>query len=340
MPLTVAIVSHDWSTQTGAGRCARELHDLLADEPAVTLVGGHDVPAVHASRAARVADKAWRAVRVWRTLRRGGVEVAIVNSTVQSSVVVAARLAGCRVVWWCHESGVSLDTAVMRLRWRVYDALAQRVVSVSRAIPGTRTPQVRIRNIVRTPPAAEPSGPPVLLVIGTKCWRKGTDLLAGLVDPALGSGDAELWVVGRDEPRETVLLATAHRELEESWGDRLRWLPGHEDPGPVYDRAAVLLLPSRADARPRVVEEALAHGLPVVASILPGMADIAETLTEPRALACVDLGDDWSAAITAALALGRGAGGYIEEFTDDEFVGAWLDVLAGAAVTATGHGPV
>ena len=207
-------------------------------------------------------------------------------------------------------------------------------------MPGTRTPQVRIRNIVQAPRATLLSGPPVLLVLGTKCWNKGTDLLAGLINSGLGAGDAELWVVGRDEPRETEMLVAAERDLQHAWGDRLRWLPGQEDPGPVYDRAAVLLLPSRADTRPRVVEEALAHGVPVVASVLPGTADIADTLTEPRALSCVALGDNWSTAINAALALGRGATTYIEEFAGAEFVGAWLDVLTGAAVTTRGHGPV
>lgn len=326
--LAVALLSHSWDPTTGAGKCAVELRSILASEASVRLVLEDSAVCQESSKVVKLWRKLRRSATVSRLLRREEVDVVIVNTTVQSTLVVAARLAGTRVVWWCHESGSSLTSPLMRIRVRIYRALCDRSVVVTRAAPPGVPRPVLIRNrvdSVRESPTPR-SEPPVLLVLGRKGHRKGTDLLRDLVDPDL-LGDARLWVVGDEEPRELSSLHAVHEELVGRWGSRLRWSDAEQDVTRVLDQASVLLLPSRAEARPRVVEEALAHGVPVITSPLPGVLDIGETVTHPGALTIVPLGEPWNEAIQDALRLDLPNAPLIVPFSETAFADAWLRVL-------------
>ena len=325
--ISVAVISHSWSTTTGAGRCAVELRDLLRECPQVRLAEEQHTTPPSRGVAAKAVFKLLRLIRLVKVFRRQQVRVVIVNTTVQSSAVLAARLAGCKVVWWCHESGTALEGPLMRIRVRLYDRLASRVVVVCTAVPpAVRTPTLLIRNIVSDAVRAAPSKP-VLLSMGSKGWRKGSDLLPRLIDPAGLPSDTELWMVGPEDGREAELVALARGELTRRWGSRLRWLSAVEDVEEIYHDASLLLLPSRGEARPRVVEEALVRGIPVVASALPGLIDIAQTATDPRALKLMDLESDWTPAVRAALSVDVGRNTLIRPFSPAEFLRDWLSVI-------------
>jgi glycosyltransferase involved in cell wall biosynthesis len=109
------------------------------------------------------------------------------------------------------------------------------------------------------PPERE--GPLRVLFVGNDVERKGLSTLLAAVE-RLG-GDAVLDVVSGDEipAREFV---TVHRGVEADT-DRLR---------AIYAEADVFALPTRADAVPWAVLEAMAAGLPVVASEVGAIAEL------------------------------------------------------------------
>jgi glycosyltransferase involved in cell wall biosynthesis len=81
---------------------------------------------------------------------------------------------------------------------------------------------------------------------------------------------AELWLVG-DGPLEPTI-----RELVEQTpaAGRVRFLPGRPDVRPLLEQAQLLVLSSRQEAFPNVVLEAMALGLPVVATRVGGIPEM------------------------------------------------------------------
>jgi glycosyltransferase involved in cell wall biosynthesis len=106
-----------------------------------------------------------------------------------------------------------------------------------------------------------PPGPLRILFVGARWERKGgPDLLAAL-GPVLGAG-VELHVVTPEEiPQDRGI--TVHR---------LR--SGSDELVRLFQRADIFCLPSRADAVPWVVLEALACGVPVIASAMGSIPEM------------------------------------------------------------------
>ncbi|GAB6064079.1 glycosyltransferase family 4 protein [Deferrisoma palaeochoriense] len=122
------------------------------------------------------------------------------------------------------------------------------------------------------PTEAADGGRPRLLTVCNLVAGKGVDTviraLAGL------GADAELWVAG-DGPERPRLERLA-RDL--GVAERVRFLgrvPHTEMPG-LYARARVFCLASRAEGCPNVVLEALASGVPVVATAVGGIPEWVE----------------------------------------------------------------
>lgn len=164
-------------------------------------------------------------------------------------------------------------------------------------------------------------------MLGGKGFRKGTDLLANLVDPSRLPDDAELWVVGPEESSDMELVRASRAALSQIWGNQLRWVAPVDDIEDVFAAASVLLLPSRAEARPRVVEEALIRGVPVVANPLPGILDIEDALIEPGALVTRTLDEDWTSSIAALLTARLPRRRFVESVTAEKFLADWLAVI-------------
>lgn len=151
-----------------------------------------------------------------------------------------------------------------------------------------------IRNGVNTeifvPPAAPRSENPVILCVARLAPVKDHPTLLGAFDRLAGNHPrAELWLVGDGPAEDAVRGHVAKCRFR----DRIKLLPGQADLRPLYGRATVLVLSSRHEGLPNVVLEAMASGLPVVATAVGGLPElVADGVTgrlvppgQPQALA-------------------------------------------------------
>lgn len=118
-----------------------------------------------------------------------------------------------------------------------------------------------------------PPTDPLVLVVGHLIERKDPLLaLAVFAEVHKSTPTARLVFVGRGPLRDELERAARERGL----GDRIQFA-GEADPQRLalwYGAANVLLLTSRREGRPNVVLEALASGLPVVATDAGGTAEL------------------------------------------------------------------
>jgi UDP-glucose:(heptosyl)LPS alpha-1,3-glucosyltransferase len=116
----------------------------------------------------------------------------------------------------------------------------------------------RLRDAARAEIGCSPRDT-VFAFVGSGFSRKGLDAAI----QAVSQTPFWLVVVGRDRPRATT-------------NPRIKFLGGREDVRPYYAAADCFLLPSRYDPFPNTVLEAMAMGLPAIASSRCGAAEIVE----------------------------------------------------------------
>ena len=95
-------------------------------------------------------------------------------------------------------------------------------------------------------------------------------LIAAFSQVAAAFPETELWLVG-DGPRRQAIQRQVRCSLAP---DRVRFWPGQPDIRPWLHRACLLVLSSRYEALPNVVLEAMAAGLPVVATQVGGLPEV------------------------------------------------------------------
>ncbi len=135
------------------------------------------------------------------------------------------------------------------------------------------------------PPARAPvDDGPFVLAVGTLEPRKAHDILISAFAAAAGQ-DARLVFAGPTAGRAATLQALAARL---GIGDRLAILGAVDDRilSDLYRRASLLCMPSRAEGFGLPVLEAMSVGLPVVASDIPAVREVAG-----EAAICVPVGD-------------------------------------------------
>lgn len=174
---------------------------------------------------------------------------------------------------------VSLDNATARTcRWIVAVSDATRRALIAQGYPAWRT--VTVHNGIEpresvAPAALDPAPPgPVLLEVGRLCDVKGQgELIAAL--PLLGHDDVSVLLAGDDiEAGGAYRKALESRAHELGVERRIRFLGYRDDVPALLAAADVLVLPSWVEGLPLVVLEAMAAGLPVVASAVGGTPEV------------------------------------------------------------------
>ena len=111
-----------------------------------------------------------------------------------------------------------------------------------------------------------------VVTLGRHEHQKGLDVALVAIDSLVRGGtDIRLTLAGR-EGRETSLL---HR-LAAPIGDKVRFLGHTPDIGTVLSSADLMLLPSRYEGLPGAVIEAMAMGLPIIASDIAPVREVLE----------------------------------------------------------------
>jgi glycosyltransferase involved in cell wall biosynthesis len=278
------------------------------------------------------APLAWTSlVRTRRLFQRLAPDVVVVvQGRIETGLVglLAARLAGFKVVSYlpmAHTLREMGKRLLPHFRDRInllYYRLADGFVTISPAIEAQvrrfapRTSIRIVENLVLADPAARierggaraqlllPQDRTVVAMIGrVEFSQKGHDLLVRAVADGGSEPARHLFLVVGDGPDLDRLKAQVNAA---GIADRFAFLPWRDDMVPVYSAIDLLVLPSRFEGVPLVMLEALAFGVPVVASNRDGMMDwIPPDLRfEPEAPTSAGL----LAAITAGIAAARSGG--------------------------------
>ena len=112
-----------------------------------------------------------------------------------------------------------------------------------------------------------------IIYVGAVIRKKGVhDLLAALADPAFSNTRLVIVGGGADAPE---LMALAERL---QLNDRVDWMGAQapKDTARLMRGADILCLPSYTEGRPNVINEAMASGIPVVATRVGGITEMAQ----------------------------------------------------------------
>lgn len=166
-------------------------------------------------------------------------------------------------------------------------------------------------------------GARVMLFLGSGFERKG--LRTALRTLASLSGDVHLLVVGRD--RNTSRFQSLAKAL--GVADRTHWMGTVQDPRPCLGASDIAILPSLYDPMPNSVLEAMACGLPVIASSFTGAVDLIRPL-ENGVLAHPTDQDAWDRGTAELLtrdrlqARSQAARATVEPWTLERMVDGWV----------------
>lgn len=222
-----------------------------------------------------------------RIIRRERVDVVYDNQITQLHAAIAARLTGRKLVW--HLIGLHEPRSVERLFFPFVRRWADRLVVSSEArgrrcreLHGYRGPYRVLHapvDVERFRPGVGRVGSTDAPLIGTVCHlnrNKGLDVLlrvAAAVREEIPR--ARFVVVGPAVPSQRGYLRSL-MDLRARLGlqDAVRFVGPMEDVPGVLRRLDVFVLPSFSESSPLAVLEAMATGLPVVASRVGGVGEI------------------------------------------------------------------
>jgi glycosyltransferase involved in cell wall biosynthesis len=119
----------------------------------------------------------------------------------------------------------------------------------------------------------------IVLFVGRLLKRKGIDTLLEAVKPLLESENLQLVFVGRTDDTESrddaALLDGIRAEVAcEAWGRRVHFLGQRTDIPRIMASSDVLVHPARREGFGLIIAEALATGLPVIASNVGGIPEV------------------------------------------------------------------
>jgi glycosyltransferase involved in cell wall biosynthesis len=265
--------------RSGRGQMVKRF--IATDEPLIlhTHFASFDLPAAAAARRGRNVIAYWHkhGALLSGARLRNTVKLGLLSKGVEEILCVAPNV---------------LDDARRCL------APSDRLTLVPNAIDLARFPLVTPEQRRRARETlALPLEVPIILHLGWDWRRKGGDIFLEAVASLARSESMH------DTLAITIADAQPARRLAQSLGiaDRVRVLPPRDDVQTLYAAADVFAAPSRAEGHPFAVAEAIASGLPVVASPIAGHDMIAESMQACR-IAALDQ-RAFADAIAATLAL-------------------------------------
>lgn len=220
-------------------------------------------------------------VNLWRSLRRERIDLLVLWTVVPNIWGrILGRLTGTRHIVGTCRGGAS----PARQHERFLSTLADHHICNSTALGNAylgryRVPKKRVSvipNGIDAPPGphrvhAAPSNPGVILSVARLVPDKDHDTLVRAFAIVAGRNPGvELRIVG-DGPRRQAVENLVRRA---GLSHRVRFLPGRLDLLPLYRESDIFVLSSHREGLPNVVLEAMAAGLPVVASAVGGIPEV------------------------------------------------------------------
>jgi glycosyltransferase involved in cell wall biosynthesis len=121
-------------------------------------------------------------------------------------------------------------------------------------------------------PSPNPANPPIGLCVGTICFRKNQNAFIRALDTLAGEKKFRITFLG-DVGNDAYGTEFLQLVKERPWCEFAGWA-GRDQLKDHIRAASFLVLPTREDNCPMVVLEAMATGLPVLASDVGGVPDL------------------------------------------------------------------
>jgi len=110
--------------------------------------------------------------------------------------------------------------------------------------------------------------PPVITIIGRLARGKGHETFLRAAQQVLKSTHAEFWIVGEGEHRHVIEKLRNDLQLK-----AVKFLGRRDDIPAVLAQSSIVVVPSLWEGTPRVIPEAMAAGVPVIASAVGGIPE-------------------------------------------------------------------
>lgn len=261
------------------GRFHTEIWLMAGGEGMRPLASGGNVPIVHLSGRSIVGPDSL--LNLWRMLRSNRVDVLVLMTVIPNIWGrLLGRLAGVPVIIGTCRGDTSAFRQHEKLLKGLVDhhicnagALKKRLASVYK-VPDSAISV--IPNGVNTQffrPPETSAGRKAIICPARLVPEKDHDTLISAFGAIASSHpETELWIVG-DGPRRKAIEELSAREAP---AGKIRLFPGHLDLRPLFAGSCLLVLSSVVEGLPNAVLEAMACGLPVLATDVGGLREVVE----------------------------------------------------------------
>jgi glycosyltransferase involved in cell wall biosynthesis len=254
-----------------------EVWMLMAGDDLVPVARDWGIPLIWLARQNWVGPLSL--LNLWRRLRRGSVDLLMLLTTVPNIWgKLLGRLARVPIIISNCRGGLP-NRQYEKWLWPLGDHIISNSLAEAHLLTGSYgIPSHRVTVILNgvdpeffQPPRAGRSGSPVILSVGRLEPKKdqGT-LIEAFRLVATEHPEAKLCLVGNGTLREHLLNLAARLGLAE----RVKILPGRTNLLPLFQETTVFALSSVMEGMPNVVLEAMATGLPVVATRVGGVPEV------------------------------------------------------------------